>query len=173
MYHRMAALWTLTGLALALCLVATGPALAQAEKEKVCETVDLTGEPLSSPCLGSDIIVTSGEISACVQTVIDPEGRAHETVTFHGHGQGFDADGTKYVFILEIPAHGNESIELTGAGNATAVLTLHLIGEGNAPDVKCHAVLHVTRNANDEFTAEFDKIREGCECADAPSASCR
>lgn len=171
MCHRIAALWTLTGLALTLCLVGSGPALARAEKEKVCETVDLTDEPpLSSPCLESDITVTSGQITACVQTVIDPQDRAHQKVTVHGHGQGFDADGSKYVFILEIPAHGNESIDLTGAGNATAVLTLHLIGQGDAPDVKCHAVLHVTRNANDEMTVEFEKIREGCQCADEPPA---
>jgi hypothetical protein len=168
MHHRIATLWTLTGLALALCLVGASPALAQAQKEKVCETVDLTGEPLSSPCLASEIVLTRGEISACVQSVIDPQDRAHEKVSVHGHGEGFDAEGNKYVFHLELPAHGNESIDLTGAGNATGGTTLHLIGQGAAPDVKCHAVLHVTRNANDEITVEFEKIGEGCECADEP-----
>jgi hypothetical protein len=48
------------------------------------------------------------------------------------------------------------------------VLTLNLIGQGGAPDVKCHAVLHITRNANGVFTVDFEKISEGCECADDP-----
>ena len=170
MHHRIAALCTLTGVALALCLEGTSPALAQATKEKVCETVDLTAEPpLTSPCLpDSEITLTRGEITACVQSVIDPQGRAHENVSVHGHGEGFDQDGNKYVFHLELPAHGNEAIDLTGAANATAGLTLHLIGEGDAPDLKCHAVLHVTRNADGETIVDFEKIREGCECADEP-----
>ena len=166
MRHRIAALWTLTGLA--LCIVGTSPALAQAQKEKVCETVDLTGEPITSPCLASEIVLTRGELTACVQQVIDPQDRAHEKVSVHGHGQGFDAEGNKYVLALELPAHGNESIDFTGAGNATAGLTLHLIGQGKAPDLKCHAVVHITRNANDEITAEFEKFSEGCECPDEP-----
>jgi hypothetical protein len=166
MYKRIAALWALTGLALALCLVGTAPALAQAQTDKVCETEDLTDQILTSPCLGSDITLTSGEITACVETVIDSEGRTHQIVTVHGQGQGVDDNGNKYVLVIVLPAHGSEIIDDGGAANASALLTLNLIGQDGAPDVKCHAVLHVTRNANGVFTVELEKIGEGCECAD-------
>jgi hypothetical protein len=106
MYQRIAALWALTGLALTLCLVGTTPALAQAQKEKECETVDLTEEPLISPCLESEIMLTRGQITACVQTVIDPQDRAHQVVSVHGHGLGVDTDGNQYVLVLVLPAHG-------------------------------------------------------------------
>jgi len=153
---------TLTGFALALGLVGTKPALAQATKEKVCQDLDLTGLVLSNSCTGCDVTLTSGTATVCQQLVTDSNGGQHLTVHVQAQGQGVDCDGNKYVVVINQQAHQNDNI---GPGaNATIKTTIKAIGQGGAPNFNCHLLLHVTVNANGDVTSEIDKASSDCEC---------
>src|SRR4051794_37952831 len=144
---------TLTGLALALCLAGTNPTLAQATKDKQCMELSFTPEPIINPCTGAVLTLEPGRATTCVQLVTDSQERQHILTQLKAHTQGVDENGNHYVVTVGLHTSQNlPPIGVNGAQEVTIPFTEEIIATGPGPDSRCHALLHITIDANGRLT---------------------
>jgi hypothetical protein len=165
MVRNRLALPTLIGLALALCVAAANPALAQTTKDKQCMELNFSPDPIPN-CCGALITFQPGRAITCLQVVTDSNGAQHILISLEAQSQGVDQDGNHYVAIIAL--HTGQyvpDIEAKGA----QVLTIgpfseRIISTGPAPDDQCHALLHLTVDANLRLTSAFLFSAPDCAC---------
>jgi hypothetical protein len=164
MLHKGMVLPTLTGLALVLGLAGTNPALAQATKDKQCMELSFTPEPITN-CCGAVLTLEPGRATTCVQLVTDSQERQHILIQLQAQTQGVDEDGNHYVVTVGLHASQNlPPIGVNGAQEVTIPFTEHIIATGPGPDDWCHALLHITIDANGRLTSGFLENTPDCQC---------
>ena len=120
---------TLAGLA--LCLVGTNPALAQATKEKQCMELSFTPDPIVNPCTGTVLTLEPGMATTCVQLVTDRTAREHILIQLQAQTQGTDEDANHYVVTVGL--HASQTlppIGVSGAQEVTIPFTERIIATG-------------------------------------------
>ena len=121
MSRRETVVATLAGLA--LCLVGTNPALAQATKDKQCMELSFTPDPIVNPCTGTVLTLEPGMATTCVRLVTDRTAREHILIQLQAQTQGTGDDANHYVVIVGLnasqtlpPLHREDHRHGTGAG---------------------------------------------------------
>ncbi len=74
--------------------------------------------------------------------------------------KGEGTSGTSYV--AQAVGNGSLNVNFNGANNGTVVVNFHVNGKGSAPKLKGHANLHLTQNANGDFTATVANVKVSC-----------
>ena len=156
---------TLTGLAVALCLAGTTPALAQATNDKQCMELSFTPDPIINNCCGAVLTLEPGRATTCVQLVTDSQEREHILIELQAQTQGVDEDGNHYVVTVGLHASQNlPPIGVNGAQEETIPFTEHIIATGPGQDSRCRALLHITIDANGRLTSGFLTNTSDCQC---------
>jgi hypothetical protein len=158
----------LSGLVLALCLLGTSPATAQTQPtDTECFTGDFSATPwqVFNFCNGQEITLNEGSFSLCVQVSRDRAGGFHLLIRYIAHGLGTDTAGNHYVAIwAEDGSVYVAPSSSPGPSVDTTPITFNLIGQGSAPDVRCHFLFHLTIDAQGRIVSQSIDITPGCTC---------
>jgi hypothetical protein len=165
MFRKRLALPTLLGLAIALCLAAANPTFAQATDDKQCMELNFSPDPIPN-CCGTLITFEPGRAVTCLQVVTDGRGGQHILVSLEAQSQGVDEDGNHYVAVIDL--HTNQlfpEIDDHSAQELTiGPFSERIISSGPGPDDQCHALLHITVDANGRLTSGFLTNTPDCQC---------
>ncbi len=147
---------------LTLALLAK-PTQAQAETGTFSAHAPLDSG-IVNPCTG-ELVFLEGFGQFVSHATIDENGGHHLKMHVTLHGQGVSASGAKYVWHESFNQYLYFSPE-ESADNITLAVSFRVIRQGSATpedDFIGKAVVHFTRNANGEVTAEVIKV-EPAEC---------
>jgi hypothetical protein len=147
----------------------TSQAYAQTNNRKaVSEIIPMPDDTYldSTICANGEIIQISGYAHVVGRFVRDETG--HHLV---GHvnfqnvkGVGLTT-GNHYTVPNTFNDHANDNLPFDSATSTTQVTSFHLISQGppqSTPDLTVRALLHVTINANAEFTAQIGNFDVRC-----------
>ena len=145
---------------LALAAVSAFPAYAQAITVIDRETVPY--ETIVTACNGEDVYL-SGELLLISQTTVDANGGVHSQFTLvpqYVRGVG-SLTGTQYMAVGGDRSHFNIDSDSAPATYTNTDMYL-LVSQGGTENLQVKFTLHVTVNANGEYTAFVDNFSAEC-----------
>jgi hypothetical protein len=156
--HRIARLFTLLVVVMAIATAAPLSAQATVEVERFIEPFELDDV---HPCTGEPMVL-AGELLITERVVTDSQGGAH--VSFHLvplHVRGSSGGGEEFIAVGGSREHINE---IVGGLPFTATFTdiFNLVSRGGADNFVSRATFHITVNENGEVTAEVENVQVEC-----------
>jgi hypothetical protein len=149
------------GVAALMAALIAGPVAAQAQSEMINERIHFTSITFN-PCTGDEAIVIKGTLHIVTHFTLDAAGGVHFKGYTGGQSRGVSTSGAKYVIVSATDGHQFIS---DSADNFTFNERVNFIRQGSATpedDFQGHILIHFTRNANGEITAEFANFEFEC-----------
>lgn len=135
--------------------------LSMSASAEVVQNVFLPlNQAVNNACTG-ELVLLSGELHLLITN--QPTGNGLRIGT---HSQPAGATGTGTVSGATYHATGVTVQDFFVDGpppwDRTFVNNFYIIGEGDAPNFRVHATIHITINANGETTADVMEVRTSC-----------
>lgn len=152
----------LFGLAALSMLLLTFAPLAQAQETgAVSRRIPVTFA-MDNPCTGEPVLI-EGAFHLVLNETEDQSGGTHTVGHSNFNGHGVSTSGVRYTF--QSVDNSPDKVDADSADDFTITSSFRLVRQGEtAPtdDSTLHVTVHVTQNANGEFTATPVHINSEC-----------